>query len=498
MLVLIVGAFIAGRLSPPELRPTSGRRRPATESGARADPARRPRRTPRSVAACARRAGERGWRRAATVAGERDRAEQLVSANRLYRQTAAADRRRVGRRLLDQLERVLVEVAASPDRIPSSRAWTTSGGGSSRAACCSRCVWCLRNSRSGGRPRCGRRASVRRCEFIQRNRFMTTAFAMTMVAATLAAGPALAPVAGRFERGCRGARRSRRCARQPRTLAAVRPGCGARPGGTRPRRVTRRRSSADRSGAAGSRGGAQGPRARPGGRRCSTRPTAMDSDRWDRAVDAFDRVAAMKGTRADAALYWKAYSQDRLGQRAEALATIAELTQDLPEEPLPEAGAGARDGGAAQRRAAGQPRAQSDEDLKLMALNALLNSDPEKAIPMLEKLLQGPTSPKLRDRALFVLAQSNSPRARADPEEPRARRLDAGAPEQGDPVPRRDGRRREPRHARRGLRRHHRRRRQAADPARLHGLRRKAAAAGGGADRTEPGTARAKPSSSSA
>ena len=56
----------------------------------------------------------------------------------------------------------------------------------------------------------------------------------------------------------------------------------------------------------------------------------MDAGRWDRAVEAFARVAAMKGTRADGALYWQAYSQDRIGQRAEALATIAELAKTYP------------------------------------------------------------------------------------------------------------------------------------------------------------------------
>jgi HEAT repeat protein len=67
------------------------------------------------------------------------------------------------------------------------------------------------------------------------------------------------------------------------------------------------------------------------------------------------------------------------------------------------------------RRRVGQPvspEAQGDEDLKLMAVNALLNSEPDKAIPILEKLLQGPASPRLRDRAVFVLAQSSAPRAR--------------------------------------------------------------------------------------
>ena len=138
----------------------------------------------------------------------------------------------------------------------------------------------------------------------------------------------------------------------------------------------------------------------------------MDSGRWERAADAFGRVASMKGSRADGALYWRAYSQDRIGQRAEALATIAELTKSYP------ASRYVKQAQALEmevRRNVGQPvspDAQGSEDLKLMAVNSLLNSDPEKAIPILEKLLQGPSSPKLRERAVFVLAQSDSPRAR--------------------------------------------------------------------------------------
>ena len=50
--------------------------------------------------------------------------------------------------------------------------------------------------------------------------------------------------------------------------------------------------------------------------------------------------------------------------------------------------------------------------MKLMAINSLLQSDPERSVPLLEKLLQRPSSPKLRERALFVLSQSDSPRAR--------------------------------------------------------------------------------------
>jgi len=46
------------------------------------------------------------------------------------------------------------------------------------------------------------------------------------------------------------------------------------------------------------------------------------------------------------------------------------------------------------------------------ALNALQHSSPDQAIPMLRQLLQGTQSLKLKERALFVLAQSRSPEAR--------------------------------------------------------------------------------------
>ncbi len=49
------------------------------------------------------------------ISGERAQAEQLLVANRLYRETAAATGETAVGNLLDELERVLVEVAASPD-----------------------------------------------------------------------------------------------------------------------------------------------------------------------------------------------------------------------------------------------------------------------------------------------------------------------------------------------------------------------------------------------
>jgi hypothetical protein len=52
---------------------------------------------------------------------ERELAESLVSANRLYRQTAAAEGNTGVASVLDDLERVLIEVAHSPDTISAAQ-----------------------------------------------------------------------------------------------------------------------------------------------------------------------------------------------------------------------------------------------------------------------------------------------------------------------------------------------------------------------------------------
>ena len=58
---------------------------------------------------------------AVDISDERARAEQLVAANRLYRQTALATGDRGIVDLLDELERVLVDLAASPEELSQER-----------------------------------------------------------------------------------------------------------------------------------------------------------------------------------------------------------------------------------------------------------------------------------------------------------------------------------------------------------------------------------------
>jgi HEAT repeat protein len=139
---------------------------------------------------------------------------------------------------------------------------------------------------------------------------------------------------------------------------------------------------------------------------------AADEYRWDRALSFFNRVVELKGSKADAALYWKAFSQNRLGQRTEALATIAELSKGYPNSAYRRQATVLE---AEVKRDTGQPvrpQDSADDEVKLMALQALQNTAPEEAVPMLEKVLEGTSSRRVKQRALFVLAQSKSPRAR--------------------------------------------------------------------------------------
>ena len=140
---------------------------------------------------------------------------------------------------------------------------------------------------------------------------------------------------------------------------------------------------------------------------------ALDEDRYDRAESRFDQLAQMNGPQTDAALYWKAYAENRLGKRDTALASLAELKHRFPQSRW------LKDANALDlevRQSAGQsvhPEGQKDDELRIMALRGIMNSDPERAMPLLGKVLEsGSASPKEKSQALFVLAQSGSPQAR--------------------------------------------------------------------------------------
>lgn len=170
--------------------------------------------------------------------------------------------------------------------------------------------------------------------------------------------------------------------------------------------------------------------------------SALDQARWEEAAQRFAAVADQKNADADAALYWKAYAEEKLGRKSEALQTLRSLRSTYPKsvwiddaEALEVALTGARgrganggvEGGIAGGVAGGvaggsgavvagggsNPRDVSPEDeLQLYALDGLMQMDSARALPILEKILAGNRSLQVKQRALFVLSQSDEPRAR--------------------------------------------------------------------------------------
>ena len=139
---------------------------------------------------------------------------------------------------------------------------------------------------------------------------------------------------------------------------------------------------------------------------------ALDEDQFDKAEAKFKELAETAGAQADAALYWKAYAENKQGKKDLALASIADLKKRYPQSRWQ------KDAGALElevRQSTGQSyksEGQGDEPLKILAIQGLMNSDPERAMPLLEKVLNSTGSPKEKSKALFVIAQSGSPQAR--------------------------------------------------------------------------------------
>lgn len=174
----------------------------------------------------------------------------------------------------------------------------------------------------------------------------------------------------------------------------------------------------------------------------TTGTRAMNEHRWADAVTSFDRVVETHSRRADAALYWKAYSLNKLGDNGLAVATCNQLrsrysasqwNQDCGalainvhtnvSAPMPPVPPGSRIAPVPPVGPFGPYRFDfdnsdlgprgSDADLKILALNSLLNRDPEKAIPALRGILTGDNNSGVKKHAIFVLAQSKTPEAQA-------------------------------------------------------------------------------------
>lgn len=175
---------------------------------------------------------------------------------------------------------------------------------------------------------------------------------------------------------------------------------------------------------------------------------AMNERRWSDAIASFDQVIQAHGSRADAALYWKAYALGKLGKPQLTQSTCEQLRTEyrasswnrdcgvllmqteLRVKVQSQIGSAMPDMAALRRMGNGWPGMSSatggggsrtadaghdpDADLKILAINSMLNRDPAQAVPILRGVLVSSGQPRpVKQHALFVLAQSRSPQAQS-------------------------------------------------------------------------------------
>ncbi len=140
---------------------------------------------------------------------------------------------------------------------------------------------------------------------------------------------------------------------------------------------------------------------------------AINDAHWAQAEQIFSNLASQHGARAEAALYWEAYAENKQGNAGRALEICAQLRHAYPQ------GNWVKECSALEIEIHGKsddpmpPQAEQDEELKLLALNSLMQQDEAHALPIIQQILNSDKSEKLKDRALFVLAQDQSPQAQA-------------------------------------------------------------------------------------
>ena len=138
---------------------------------------------------------------------------------------------------------------------------------------------------------------------------------------------------------------------------------------------------------------------------------AIHEGHWAEAVKLLSPVAAQHGEHAEAAQYWVAYAESRLGQTKEALAECETLKQSFPESRWNQDCGALKIELAAGNGQPAQPGIQPNAELKLLALSAMMRQDETKAVGELGKFLKGKWSETEKERALFVLAQGNGAEA---------------------------------------------------------------------------------------
>lgn len=134
---------------------------------------------------------------------------------------------------------------------------------------------------------------------------------------------------------------------------------------------------------------------------------ALKKSDWPTALKRFTELERLLREKepqsADAALYWEAYALTQARRTAEAKTTLDRLHREFPNSRWSkDADALVQQGSPATVKSVGNG---GDEELAEVALEGLMSAPPERALPLLKKVMQSNHSVKVKKRALFVLSQ---------------------------------------------------------------------------------------------
>jgi hypothetical protein len=135
---------------------------------------------------------------------------------------------------------------------------------------------------------------------------------------------------------------------------------------------------------------------------------AINDSRWANAEAIFTMVANQHSDHADGALYWKSYAQNKLGHEKVAIETCTALANQYPASSWNhDCSALAIEIGAEDGKPV-EPNALKDDDLRLLALNVLMQKDESQALAQIQEILNGDYSEKLKKEAFFILGHHYS------------------------------------------------------------------------------------------
>jgi hypothetical protein len=132
---------------------------------------------------------------------------------------------------------------------------------------------------------------------------------------------------------------------------------------------------------------------------------AIHDGHWTEAAIIFGKIIDGAGTHAASAYYWKAYALNKTGKSDEAIKTCAELRNGYRKSSWIEDCDALQIEIYSSRGKPVPPQPDQSDESKLLALSALIQSDPKKATEQIKELVQSDASERLKEGAVFILGQ---------------------------------------------------------------------------------------------